>query len=85
MITDDFDLDNLVAEIQQEVDLIKEECELFYNFDENAEKAAAIRGCVVVFPKENQLQIDIDSESAFKYFERRIKEVKEYLGWECHV
>lgn len=35
-----------------------------YDFEEHAEEVAAERGQIVVLPKANQLQIDIDSEEA---------------------
>lgn len=37
-----------------------------------AEEVAAKRGLIVVFPADNQLQIDIDSEEQYQEFERRI-------------
>ncbi len=42
-----------------------------YDFDANCEEIAKKRGQVVVFPKPNQLQIDIDTEAQWKEFQRR--------------
>lgn len=39
-----------------------------YEFDWVAEKVAKSRGLVVVYPKKNQLQIDLDSEDAYRNF-----------------
>ena len=47
-----------------------------YDFDKNCDEVAASRGLVVVLPKANQLQIDIDSESAFAEFERRYRGIE---------
>ncbi len=43
-----------------------------YDFDAIAEEVAAKRGQVVVFPKPNQLQIDIDDIDQLNEFERRL-------------
>ena len=44
-----------------------------YNFDESAEEVASAKGLVVVFPEDNQLQIDLDSDEAYKEFDRRLE------------
>lgn len=43
-----------------------------YDFNANCEAVAKERGLQVVFPRKNQLQIDVDSEEAFVEFERRL-------------
>lgn len=43
-----------------------------YRFDENPDQIAAERGQVVVYPRDNQLQIDIDSEEQLKEFWKRV-------------
>ena len=40
-----------------------------YNFLENRESMAKALGMILVFPAENELQIDIDSEAAMERFE----------------
>lgn len=44
-----------------------------YDFDESAEDVAKKRGQIVVFPNEDQLQIDIDSEEQYEMFQRRFQ------------
>jgi hypothetical protein len=57
-------------------DAVKEAEENFeekaYNFDENAELVAKERGLIVIFPKPNQLQFDLDTEESYQEFERRL-------------
>lgn len=57
----------------------------FYDFDIVAEEAAASVGCKVVLPKENQLQIDLDSEDAYGYFNRRLEDVYKRLPWDFDI
>lgn len=42
-----------------------------YDFDELSHEVARKRGLVVVLPKPNQLQLDLDSEEAFVEYLRR--------------
>lgn len=53
-----------------------------YDFDECAEKTAKRVGCVIVYPAENQLQIDIDSKDDLKYFKKRLNEFVKL--WRVH-
>lgn len=46
-----------------------------YEFDAVAGDEAAKVGCYVVYPADNQLQIDIDSDEAFALFEKRMAEL----------
>ncbi len=50
--------------------------EALYDCDRSAEDAAADRGLVVVRPKPNQIQLDIDNEEAYVEFKRRLS------GWD---
>jgi len=47
-----------------------------YDFNQIAEEAAEEAGCKVVYPKENQLQIDIDSLEQLRNFKKRLSEFK---------
>lgn len=42
-----------------------------YDFDVAAEDVAKSRNQIVVYPKPNQLQLDLDTEDAFSEFQRR--------------
>lgn len=42
-----------------------------YDFDKSCEEVATQRGLIVVYPKHNQLQLDLDSEEQFAEYERR--------------
>lgn len=46
-----------------------------YDFSAHVEQEAERIGCVVVYPESNQLQIDLDTEEAFKQYEKRFKEL----------
>lgn len=39
-----------------------------YDFDANCELVAGNRGCIVVYPASNELQIDIDSDDDYERF-----------------
>mgnify|MGYP000533654303 CR=1 FL=1 len=52
-----------------------------YNFDESAEKVANERDQIVVYPKDNQLQIDIDNNEDFEVFENNMGA----LDLDCHI
>jgi hypothetical protein len=43
--------------------------------DEGANTAAKKKGLVIIYPKDNQIQIDIDSEEAFKEFQLRFEKL----------
>jgi hypothetical protein len=51
-------------------------CEGNYSFEENCLEVARRIGCVVVFPKVNEIQIDIDSRKSLQHFKKRYKEFK---------
>jgi hypothetical protein len=55
-----------------------------YDFDEHAEAVALGRGQIVVYPEDNQLQLDIDSDEQFEIYRRRISGL-EVLGWDFSV
>jgi len=50
----------------------KQQLSDLYDFDASAQAVAESRGLVVVFPKENELQIDIDSPEQLAEFFRRL-------------
>jgi hypothetical protein len=54
----------------------KEEDEIVYIFSESAEKAAAIKGLRVIYPKRNQLFIDIDSKEQLWLFQKRLHDIQ---------
>lgn len=43
-----------------------------YDFDAKAEEVAKSKGLVVVFPKSNQIQLDLDTENSYDEFLRRL-------------
>lgn len=43
-----------------------------YDFDRKAEEIAAERGQIVIYSKENELQLDIDSEEAYTEYRKRM-------------
>jgi hypothetical protein len=49
-----------------------------YDCARNADEVAKERGQVVVYPLENQLQFDIDSDEQLKDFEQRIADLESY-------
>lgn len=51
-----------------------------YDFDQRAEEIAAERGQVVVFPKDNQLFIDIDTDEDYAFFKRALAILGAHLG-----
>lgn len=53
----------------------KDEDSLYDMSDEAANKAAAKKGLIVVYPKNNQIQIDIDSHEAYTEFQRRLEKL----------
>jgi hypothetical protein len=53
----------------------KDEDSLYDMSDEAANKAATKKGLVVVYPKDNQIQIDIDSEEAYKEYRARFEKL----------
>jgi len=55
-----------------------------YNFDEVAEEVAKKRGLRVVYPQDNQLQIDLDTEAAWNNFKLRCEEFDIPKKW-CEV
>jgi len=50
-----------------------------YNCFRSAEEAAEERGLRVVYPKDNEIQIDIDSEEQFTEFHRRLSFFDEFF------
>lgn len=44
---------------------------------ERAEQEAAEKGLVVIFPKENELQLDIDSAEAYETFDKNLKVLRQ--------
>jgi len=52
-----------------------------YDFDENCEEVARQRGCIVVIPAANQLQLDLDTEEAYRHFQRRYNELYGNTGY----
>jgi len=55
-----------------EAGVLKNLLEEDYDFDRKADNVARAKGLVVVVPKSNQLQFDLDSEEAKAEFVRRI-------------
>lgn len=51
-----------------------------YDFDTSCEDAAADKNCVVVYPEDNELFIDIDNDNQLRIFEKRIKEIAPLLN-----
>lgn len=47
-----------------------------YDFNANAEAEAAKRGCKVVYPLNNQVQLDIDSDKAYEAFQKRLSDLE---------
>jgi hypothetical protein len=58
--------------IQMEATPSRHDTEDKYDWSKDPSLVAAERGLVVVFPKENQLQIDIDSDAQATEFRRRL-------------
>ena len=56
-----------------------------YEFDRNCAKVAAEKGCRVVYPESNQLQLDIDNEKSYADFERRVLSVTSRLQWQMDI
>ena len=52
------------------IDITEKLHEELYDFCKKAEDDAKMKGCKVVYPKENQLQLDIDNAKQFKHFWR---------------
>lgn len=44
-----------------------------YDFNVSCEEVAMYRNCITVYPKDNELQIDIDSEEAYDVFNNNIE------------
>lgn len=53
-----------------------------YDFDANCEEVAKQRGLVVVYPKDNELQFDIDSQDQLEQFMLRFAKFNEGIGSE---
>jgi len=62
-------------------DMVVAQQEDTYDLSLAAEKAAAAVGCHVVNPEPHQLQIDIDSEEAFYYFNVRLVEFEKHSNY----
>lgn len=60
-------------EVMEEFVYIESVEEAEYKFDEKAEEVAKNRGQIVVFPKPNELQLDIDGQKEYEEFERRFE------------
>jgi len=58
---------------------ISESQEDAYNCFRSAEEVAEERGLIVVYPKPNEIQIDIDSEEQFVEFQRRLAFFDEFF------
>ena len=43
-----------------------------YDFDRDADEIAEEKGCYVVFPKQNQIQLDIDTKEQSEMFTKRL-------------
>lgn len=69
------ELERLRAE--EEADAIKKRDDEEYSWDEDCYEAAASKQMCVVFPKFNELQIDIDSGAQYNEFLRRFKYFQE--------
>lgn len=52
-----------------------------YDFNMHAEAVAANRGQIIVYPEENQLQLDIDTDEQYEIFDRRINSLSKVLLW----
>ena len=66
-----------------ELDVTPEDPEgRLYALLRDPEEAARARGCLVVYPKDNELQIDCDSEDAFEEFKKRWEEFKAVVTYE---
>jgi hypothetical protein len=63
------------------IDELDEEGKL-YVLLQDPEDAASARGCYVVYPKEDELQIDCDSEDAFKEFKKRWEEFESVVTYD---
>lgn len=50
-----------------------------YDLDANADAIAAALGCIVVVPKSNQIQLDIDDAEAYEVFKWRMLGLTEVL------
>jgi hypothetical protein len=59
--------------------------DIFYDFDAIAELEAAKVNCKVVYPAPNQLQLDLDSDLAYEYMQRRLEDVENRLQWEYEI
>jgi hypothetical protein len=64
---------------------LKEETDQFYSFDVVAEDAAAEQNCKVVYPKPNQIQLDIDTDDQYELFLRRFQDMYNRLNWDYEV
>lgn len=64
---------------QQEEIKLSESQDDAYNCFRSAEDVAEERGLIVVYPKPNEIQIDIDSEEQFVEFERRLAFFDEFF------
>jgi hypothetical protein len=75
----------MIKGIVDEFDHSKDSEGKIYDFGRDPEKVAEEIGCVVVYPKPNQLQIDLDSEEALEYCSRRLRSVHNQLYWETFI
>lgn len=64
-----------MSEVLKHLEVVSESKDVDYPDDENAEKVAAALGLVVVYPKPNELQLDLDSDAAYKLFAKRFAEL----------
>lgn len=53
----------------------------YEDLSEDVEDLAQKKGCEVVYPEGNQLQIDADSVHACAYFWQRLRELKRNFKW----
>lgn len=52
------------------------------NITRPAEESARKLGCYVVYPEDDQLQIDLDDEKGYALFQKRIRDAQNFLDWE---
>ncbi len=78
-LDEDMGIPIMSPEEQLQSEAIEEASEEEYDFTISAEKLAKQRGQIVVTPRKNELQIDIDSGEQWALFRERFEE----LGW-CH-
>ena len=63
--------------LKEQIKVLDED--IWYDFEESREKAADRVGCSIIYPHDNQLQVDIDSESDYARYVSAVKNLPEII------